>query len=144
MHQNLSCQQWGETVTLDADQAKFTADLIDQNYLINWLVDGLPAAEMKIDVADGETFSSVGFELGQVDVPLNRPGAGEDPTKRLVSTDHPGSIRWRLLRFPSGVAPHLATPRRSSTTTTKSTSKLTAQTKVNTSASSVYSSGQHQ
>lgn len=85
MHQNVSCQQWGETVTLDQHQARFTANLIDQNYLINWLVDGLPAAEMKIDVNDGETFSSVGFELGQVEVPLNRPGAGENPTKRLVS-----------------------------------------------------------
>jgi len=85
MHQNVSCAQWGATVSLNEHQLDFTQGLISQNYLINWLVDGLPAAEMKVDTTDGETFSSVGFELGQVDVPLNRPGQGEDPTRRLVS-----------------------------------------------------------
>jgi transmembrane 9 superfamily protein 2/4 len=86
MHQNVSCQQWGDTVTLTKDQIEFTSDLIDQSYLINWLVDGLPAAEMKVDVNDGQVFNSVGFELGQVEIPLNRPSGAEDPAKRLVST----------------------------------------------------------
>ncbi len=85
MHQNVSCQQWGDTVALSKEQVDFTSELIDQSYLINWLVDGLPAAEMKVDVNDGEVFNSVGFELGKVHIPLNRPGAGEDPTKRMVS-----------------------------------------------------------
>ena len=31
---------------------------------MNWLVDGLPVAEMFRDIATGEIYYSIGFELG--------------------------------------------------------------------------------
>ena len=57
-----------------AEDAKFINDRIREDYALNWLVDGLPAAEMKMDVKTGDLFYDMGFNLGNdeeeyVDVP---------------------------------------------------------------------------
>ncbi|CDO74465.1 hypothetical protein BN946_scf184979.g20 [Trametes cinnabarina] len=44
--------------------AKFINDRIREDYAINWLVDGLPAAEMKVDQRTKEVFFDMGFNLG--------------------------------------------------------------------------------
>ncbi|KAI0819995.1 Nonaspanin [Trametes gibbosa] len=46
------------------EDAKFVNDRIREDYAINWLVDGLPAAEMKEDKRTGELFFDMGFNLG--------------------------------------------------------------------------------
>ncbi|KAF2422460.1 endosomal P24A protein-like protein [Tothia fuscella] len=38
-----------------------------QNYNLNWLIDGLPAGQMKEEVTTGEKFATPGFPLGHVD-----------------------------------------------------------------------------
>jgi transmembrane 9 superfamily member 2/4 len=42
-------------------------DKIMKGYSLNWLIDGLPAARIRIDPQSGERFYSVGFELGSLD-----------------------------------------------------------------------------
>ncbi|KAI8993096.1 Nonaspanin [Trametes punicea] len=46
------------------EDAKFINDRIREDYAINWLVDGLPAAEMKMDQRTKELFFDMGFNLG--------------------------------------------------------------------------------
>ena len=46
------------------EDAKFINDRIREDYAINWLVDGLPAAEMKEDKRTKEVFFDMGFNLG--------------------------------------------------------------------------------
>jgi len=46
-----------------AGEAKFINDRIREDYALNWLVDGLPAAEMKVD-RNKDIFFDMGFSLG--------------------------------------------------------------------------------
>ncbi|KAI0256246.1 Nonaspanin TM9SF [Lactifluus subvellereus] len=55
--------------SIPAEDAKFINDRIREDYALNWLVDGLPAAEMKIDVKSGDMFFDMGFNLGNNDGP---------------------------------------------------------------------------
>ncbi|KAI0000500.1 Nonaspanin TM9SF [Russula vinacea] len=55
--------------SIPADDAKFINDRIREDYALNWLVDGLPAAEMKIDIKSGDMFFDMGFNLGNDDGP---------------------------------------------------------------------------
>ncbi|KAG8695865.1 hypothetical protein FRC08_007516 [Ceratobasidium sp. 394] len=63
MQRNESCTTIC-TATVPADGAKFINDRIREDYAVNWLVDGLPAAEMKEDERTHETFYDMGFNLG--------------------------------------------------------------------------------
>ncbi|KAI0082071.1 Nonaspanin [Panus rudis PR-1116 ss-1] len=56
---NTLCRQ-----EVPAEDAKFINDRIREDYAINWLVDGLPAAEMKMDLKTGDVFYDMGFNLG--------------------------------------------------------------------------------
>ena len=51
------------------EDAKFVNDRIRQDYALNWLIDGLPAAEMKYDLKTGDTFFDMGFNLGNDEPP---------------------------------------------------------------------------
>ncbi|KAG9120329.1 hypothetical protein FRC07_004215, partial [Ceratobasidium sp. 392] len=68
MLQNESCTTIC-TETVPADDAKFINDRIREDYALNWLIDGLPAAEMKQDERTGETFYDMGFNLGDDEKP---------------------------------------------------------------------------
>jgi len=46
------------------EDAKFINERIREDYAINWLIDGLPAAEMKRDLKTDELFFDMGFNLG--------------------------------------------------------------------------------
>jgi len=63
MMRNSTCQLLCES-TVPAADAKFLNERIKEDYAMNWLVDGLPVAEMLRDVATGEIYYSIGFELG--------------------------------------------------------------------------------
>lgn len=52
------------TEQIPPEDGKFINDRIREDYAINWLVDGLPAAEMKEDKKTGEIFFDMGFNLG--------------------------------------------------------------------------------
>ena len=53
--------------SIPPEDAKFINDRIREDYALNWLIDGLPAAEMKIDVKSGDMFFDMGFNLGNDD-----------------------------------------------------------------------------
>ncbi len=67
MAQNETCKALCDTKKFDARSAKFVNRKIWQGYDINWLVDGLPAAQLLQDPLTQEQFRSPGFPLGQFD-----------------------------------------------------------------------------
>ncbi|KAF8829200.1 hypothetical protein HHX47_DHR3000931 [Lentinula edodes] len=69
LESNQTCQTLCKT-TVDGESAKFINDRIREDYALNWLIDGLPAAEMKIDLRTGELFFDIGFNLGNDDEPF--------------------------------------------------------------------------
>ena len=56
---NQTCQALCD-VSVDAENAKFINKRIQEDYNINWLVDGLPAAEMKQEEQTQEIFYDMG------------------------------------------------------------------------------------
>src|SRR3954469_20109205 len=53
--------------------AKFVNERIRENYAINWLIDGLPAASNKHDTKTNTDFYSIGFNLGVVSNNIDPP-----------------------------------------------------------------------
>lgn len=49
-----------------AEDAKFINERIHEDYNINWLVDGLPAAEMKQDEKTGDIFYDMGYVMDKI------------------------------------------------------------------------------
>ncbi|KAF2005815.1 endosomal integral membrane protein [Amniculicola lignicola CBS 123094] len=73
MAQNETCKAvCGEQTFSDRD-AHFVNDMIIKGYNINWLVDGLPAAQRMRDPNTDEIFYSPGFSLGNVNPETEKP-----------------------------------------------------------------------
>ena len=72
MAQNETCKAVCESKPFEERSAKFTNARIERAYNVNFLVDGLPAAELKEDPLTGERFSSPGFPLGKIDSDGNK------------------------------------------------------------------------
>lgn len=66
MAKNETCKPLCEGAQFDARSAKFTNRRIAQGYNINWLVDGLPAAQLSMDAVTKSEFYSPGFALGNL------------------------------------------------------------------------------
>ncbi|KAG5728849.1 Transmembrane 9 superfamily member 1, partial [Termitomyces sp. T112] len=64
---NRTCQTLCTVEDVTGEEAKFINDRIKEDYELNWLVDGLPAATMKIDTRNGDVFFDQGFNLGYYD-----------------------------------------------------------------------------
>lgn len=64
LEHNAECQTLCIVNDVPPEDSKFINDRIREDYALNWLVDGLPAAEMKIDVRTGDMFFDMGFNLG--------------------------------------------------------------------------------
>jgi transmembrane 9 superfamily member 2/4 len=67
MAQNETCKALCDTQTFDSASAQFVNRKIWQGYDVNWLVDGLPAAQLLQDPLTQELFRSPGFPLGEFD-----------------------------------------------------------------------------
>jgi transmembrane 9 superfamily member 2/4 len=63
LQDNSTCQTLCRS-TVPPEDAKFINERILEDYALNWLVDGLPAAEMKRDIKTGDIFFDMGFNLG--------------------------------------------------------------------------------
>ncbi|KAF8161119.1 hypothetical protein B0H34DRAFT_795956 [Crassisporium funariophilum] len=61
---NRTCQTLCLVPDVTGEEAKYINDRIREDYAINWLIDGLPAAEMKVDTRNKELFFDMGFNLG--------------------------------------------------------------------------------
>lgn len=77
------------TETVPADDAKFINDRIKEDYALNWLIDGLPAAVMKKDLNSDEIFFDVGFNLGN--------GTGEHAERPILNNHYDVYIRWAYI-----------------------------------------------
>ncbi|KKY17739.1 putative endosomal integral membrane protein [Phaeomoniella chlamydospora] len=66
MGKNETCKSLCEEKKFDQRSAKFVNRRIWENYNLNWLIDGLPAAQLNEDPQTGELFSSPGFPLGRI------------------------------------------------------------------------------
>ena len=66
MGRNETCKAICARNSIDARSAKFVNRRIEQAYMVNLLVDGLPAATQFEDSITGERFSSPGFPLGKM------------------------------------------------------------------------------
>jgi transmembrane 9 superfamily protein 2/4 len=64
---NETCKALCGPQTYDSKDAVFVNSRIFQGYDLNWLIDGLPAAQLLRDPNSDETFYSPGFALGYVD-----------------------------------------------------------------------------
>ena len=67
MAQNESCKSLCREKSFDKRSAKFVNKRIRQSYNLNWLVDGLPAAQTLEDPLTRESYSSPGFPLGKIE-----------------------------------------------------------------------------
>lgn len=65
--QDEECKAICGEVKFDARSAKFVNRRISQGYNINWLVDGLPGAQLNMDENTQTQFYSPGFALGDLD-----------------------------------------------------------------------------
>ncbi|KAI8799276.1 hypothetical protein BJ742DRAFT_846841 [Cladochytrium replicatum] len=54
------------TAKIPGADAKFINQAIREEYSINWVVDGLPAAKMSLDKTTEKKFYAIGFELGKL------------------------------------------------------------------------------
>ena len=52
---------------IPAEDGKFINERISEGYALNWLIDGLPAAEKKMDTKTKDVFYDIGFEFGTAD-----------------------------------------------------------------------------
>ncbi len=66
MGKNESCKALCQS-SYDPEDAKFVNRKIYQNYNLNWLIDGLPAGELRVDLNTNAKFYSPGFALGFVE-----------------------------------------------------------------------------
>lgn len=66
MAKNETCKRLCDVKKFDPRKAKFVNRRIRQNYNINWLIDGLPAATLNKDEVEKVEFYSQGFPLGEV------------------------------------------------------------------------------
>ncbi|KAI9255222.1 hypothetical protein BDA99DRAFT_467455 [Phascolomyces articulosus] len=64
MARDESCKLLCHTEAIPTDDAKFINQLIADDYGINWVIDGLPAARENTDEHTGEKYYNIGFSLG--------------------------------------------------------------------------------
>ena len=61
------CKKLCTVADISPEDSKFINERIREDYALNWLVDGLPAAEKKVDNKTGDVFYDMGFNLGDDD-----------------------------------------------------------------------------
>ncbi|KAF2147337.1 uncharacterized protein K452DRAFT_348097 [Aplosporella prunicola CBS 121167] len=66
MGKNETCKAVCKEQTYEGRDATFVNKRIMQNYNFNWLIDGLPAGQLKHDPNDNTNFYSPGFPLGHI------------------------------------------------------------------------------
>jgi len=64
LEDNGTCKTLCTVDNVTGSDAWFINNRIREHFLVNWLMDGLPAAEMKMDLRNGEVFYDMGFNLG--------------------------------------------------------------------------------
>ena len=73
MTKNETCKATCGQVVFDSRSAAFTNRRISQGYNLNWLIDGLPAAQLSVDAITDSEFYSPGFALGTLNEGNGKP-----------------------------------------------------------------------
>jgi len=89
------CKKLCTVTEIPPDDTKFINERIREDYGLNWLVDGLPAAEKKVDNKTGDVFYDMGFNLGDDTGELYAKPALNNHYEILLEyhTPTPGSYR---------------------------------------------------
>ncbi|KAJ7072294.1 hypothetical protein C8F01DRAFT_1243356 [Mycena amicta] len=106
LEHNSSCQTLCVQTGVAPEDAKFINDRIRDDYALNWLIDGLPAAEMKMD-SRGDVFFDMGFNLGDDEGPYQNTTPALNNHYDIVLRYHsptPGNYRVvGVLVWPSSI-----------------------------------------
>ncbi|KAJ7251464.1 hypothetical protein B0H12DRAFT_1296172 [Mycena haematopus] len=107
LENNGSCQTLCVKRGVSGENAKFINDRIREDYALNWLIDGLPAAEMKLDTRNGDLFFDMGFNLGNDESPFSEQQPALNNHYEIVLRYHsptPGNYRVvGVLVWPSSI-----------------------------------------
>jgi transmembrane 9 superfamily protein 2/4 len=79
------------------EDAKFINDRIREDYALNWLIDGLPAAEMKNDTKTGDLFFDMGFNLGNNEGPYENLPALNNHYDIVLRYHKPSPDTYRIV-----------------------------------------------
>ncbi|KAH6562874.1 hypothetical protein BASA61_010160 [Batrachochytrium salamandrivorans] len=63
--QNKTCTKLCDT-TIPAIDTDFVRRIIEEEYTVNWVVDGLPVAQLYKDLSTNENYYSAGFDFGKI------------------------------------------------------------------------------
>ncbi|TPX36648.1 hypothetical protein SmJEL517_g01326 [Synchytrium microbalum] len=66
MLKNATCKSLCDKISVPKDDAGFINDRIREEYTMSWFVDGLPAAQIKIDDKTATQFYQIGFKMGRI------------------------------------------------------------------------------
>lgn len=67
MAKDEKCKLLCQTEPIKKEDAQFINELIANDYAINWVIDGLPAAHEEKDPHTDESYYNIGFSLGYMD-----------------------------------------------------------------------------
>ncbi|KAF5321341.1 hypothetical protein D9619_001767 [Psilocybe cf. subviscida] len=114
LQDNDTCKTLCVVPDVSATDAKFINDRIREDYAINWLIDGLPAAEMKYENKTGELFFDIGFNLGNDEEPYQVQPALNNHYEIVLRYHRPTSDTYRIvgvLVWPASIGgPQTETP----------------------------------
>lgn len=85
------------TRDVNGEDAKFINDRIREDYALNWLIDGLPAAEMKNDTRTGDVFFDMGFNLGDNEGPFQNLPALNNHYDIVLRYHRPSPETYRVV-----------------------------------------------
>ncbi|KAJ7084421.1 hypothetical protein B0H15DRAFT_396482 [Mycena belliarum] len=106
LEKNGTCQTLCVKRGVTPEDAKFINDRIREDYALNWLIDGLPAAEMKLDTRNGDLFFDMGFNLGNDDGPYHVLPALNNHYEIVLRYHSPAPGKYRVvgvLVWPSSI-----------------------------------------
>ncbi|KAF9528449.1 Nonaspanin [Crepidotus variabilis] len=114
LQENGTCRTLCQVDEVTGEEAKFINDRIREDYAINWLVDGLPAAEMKLDVRTKELFFDMGFNLGNNEGKMQNVPALNNHYEIVLRYHRPTPETFRIvgvLVWPASIGgPQTSTP----------------------------------
>ncbi|EPQ57217.1 Nonaspanin [Gloeophyllum trabeum ATCC 11539] len=97
LENNGTCQTLCTVRDVPGEDAKFINDRIREDYALNWLIDGLPAAEMKVDLRTGDVFYDMGFNLGNDDEPYHETPALNNHYDIYIRYHSPSPDNYRVV-----------------------------------------------
>lgn len=106
--ENTTCKMLCLQPNVTGEEAKFINDRIREDYALNWLVDGLPAAEMKVDVRNEDVFYDMGFNLGNNDGQFQNLPVLNNHYDIVLRYDYPwrSRSRWEVSRISDIIGRH--------------------------------------